>query len=113
MAKQIIALDKNQGDVGFFNLRVAFWFPVAAGKEVPVPGLNSSAYNGASAAEINSLALGSVVEVVRNFSFPTNTTGALIKSTLDAAYASVLASLPVKGDFYGIFRDSVGSTWSV
>lgn len=113
MAKQIIALETNPSDGGYISISTAMWFPVAAGKEVPVPTLTKSAWTGASPAEIQALQAGTMKEEVNTFRFPSSYTAAQIKAELQASYVTRLAylnSLPFQGQYYGVFFD--GSVWS-
>jgi hypothetical protein len=112
-AKQIITLETNTADGGQISVRVAMWFPVTAGKELPRPDMLKSAWSGASAGEMTALQTGTVVEETRTFNFPNSYTVTQIKAALVAAYATratYLATLPFQGQYYGIFYD--GATWS-
>lgn len=114
MAKQIIVLDTNPADGGAFNVRCAMWFSVTPGKEWPMGSGVGSAYTGASAAEVQAIQQGQVVEEVKSYSFPSTTTTANIKTALVNSYASrnaYLATQPFKGQYYGVFFDS-SNTWS-
>lgn len=113
MAKQVITLETNPSDGGAIIVNVAMWFPVTAGKEVPIPSLTKSTWSGASAAEIQALQLGQVKEEVQVLRFPSSFTTAQIKAALVSAYndrKTYLASLPFQGQFYGVFFD--GTVWS-
>lgn len=114
MAKQIVILETNTDNGGAFSVRLVFWFPIVAGKQVPIPALTKSLWTGASAAEITALQNGSVVEELRNFSFAKTETTANIKLFLAKAYAdrkTYLDSLPFVGQFYGIYLDDT-TGWS-
>lgn len=114
MSKQIIVLDTNPADGGSISVRCAMWFPVTAGKEWPLGSGAGSAWVGASAAEVQSIQQGQVVEEVKAYSFPSTTTVPNIKTFLVNAYGTrnqFLASQPFKGQFYGVFFDS-SNTWS-
>lgn len=109
MSKQIIVLDQNSGEVGTFSLRVAFWIP--QNPALPNPGITASSWSGASNPELVALQNGTILEVVRAYTFPIATPVATVKSTLNAAYAALVAALPSKSAYYGVFYDSV-SFWS-
>jgi hypothetical protein len=114
MSKQIIVLDTNPSDGGAINVRCAMWFPVTAGKEWPLGSGAGSAFTSASAAEIQSIQQGQVVEEVKAYNFPSTTTVANIKVALVNSYTSrnaFLVTQPFKGQFYGVFFDS-SNTWS-
>lgn len=114
MAKQIIILENNASEGGLSALRVAFWLAAVSGQEVPLPQLAQSSWKLASSDEIAALQTGAVIEEVRNFTFPTSIGTDDIHKILQIAYqdrVEYLASIPPKGQFYGIFFD--GSSWSV
>ncbi len=78
----------------------------------PVPVTNAtSAWQGASAPDLSAIQAGTIVEVVKGFTFPNATPAATIKSTLQSAFTALAAGLPSKGLYYGIFFDSV-TGWS-
>lgn len=112
MAKQIIALEKNLDQVGFVNIRVAFWLPVASGREVPRPGA-SSAYRSISTAELDALKAGTIIEEVYLENYPPAMSTTAIKADLLSRYgirATAILNLPDPNQYYGIFYD--GSVWS-
>jgi hypothetical protein len=114
MAKEIIILDTNPADGGSISVRCAMWFPVTAGKEWPLGSGAGSQFISASAAEIQAIQLGQVVEEVKNYSFPSTTTVPNIKTFLVNAFQTrqaFLATQPFRGQFYGVFFDS-SNTWS-
>lgn len=108
MAKEIIALDQSQAGTGMFTVRVAFWVTMA--QPVPVPNA-TSAWQGASAGDLAAIQAGTILEVVLGFTFPNGTPAATIKSVLQSAYTALQAGIPSKGQYYGIFFDSVNG-WS-
>jgi hypothetical protein len=113
MAKQIITLEVQPGVGGMTTVTYVFWFPVTVGKEVPQPSLTKSAYAGASAASLQALQLGQVIEESSSDTFPSSATKAQIQAQLQGIYsgrAAYLASLPPKGQYYGVFFD--GTVWS-
>lgn len=114
MGKQIIVLDTNPAAGGAVLVRCAMWFAVTAGKEWPLGSGSGSAFSNASAAEVQAIQTGQVVEEVKNFEFPSTTTVPTIKASLVNSYASrnaFLATQPFKGQYYGVFYDS-SNTWS-
>ena len=113
MAKQIIVLDTNPADGGAISVRCAMWFPVTAGKEWPLGSGAGSAWVGASAAEVQSIQQGQVVEEVKAYNYPSTTTVPNIKTALVNSWTSrnaFLATQPFKGQFYGVFLEN--SSWS-
>lgn len=113
MAKQVIVLDTNPADGGSISVRCAMWFPVTAGKEWPLGSGSGSAWQGASAAEVQAIQLGQVIEEVKAFSFPSTTTVPAIKAALVNTWGSrngYLAAQPFKGQFYGVYFEN--SSWS-
>lgn len=114
MPKQIIVLDTNPSAGGAFVVRCAMWFPVAVGREWPVGSGGGSAFSGASAAEVQAIQTGQVIEEVKQFEFPSTTATAAIKTALVNSYNSrntFLATQPFKGQYYGVYYDS-SSVWS-
>ena len=113
MAKSIIVLDTNPTDGGSIFVRCAMWFPVAAGKDWPLGSGSGSVWAGASAAEIQAIQVGQVIEEVKSYSFPSTTTVPNIKTALVNNYTSrntYLATQPAKGQYYGVYFEN--SSWS-
>lgn len=113
MAKQVIILDTNVSDGGLVAVRTAFWVPIAAGQEVAIPSLASSAWRNASGEEIAALQAGTVLEEVRQFIFGRSLGIDDIHKLLQIAYQDRLeyfASIPQRGKFYGAFLDD--GTWT-
>lgn len=114
MAKQVIVLETSTSDQGgSITIQAALWFPVASGREKPLPALAASAFANASQAELDALKAGTVLEEVKLFTFPATFTPNQIKAEMVAAYtsrATYLATLPNRMQFYGVFFD--GSVWS-
>lgn len=113
MAKQIVILDTNPADGGSIAVRCAMWFPVTAGKEWPLGSGSGSFWQGASAAEVQAIQLGQVVEEVKQFSFPSTMTTANVKAFIVNTYNTrnaFLAAQPFKGQFYGVYFEN--SSWS-
>lgn len=110
MAKEVIVLETNQNDGGFITIRAVFWIPVTSGQEQPIQSLAASAWSGASAAEIGALQQGTVLEEVRTFVFPSTMATADVQKLLQTGWnsrAAYLATVPPKGQYYGVYFDSV------
>ena len=111
MAKQIIVLDTLPGDGGRNMVRAAFWFPIQAGKRIPISGATSS-WTGASGQELTALADGSVVEEVVSMPFAASYTAAQIRAALLTAWTDRKAwkdAQPFSGQYYGVYYDG---SWS-
>ena len=114
MAKRIVVLDTNPADGGAISVRCLYWFPVTVGKEWPLGSGAASAWKDISAAELQAIQNGQVVEEQQSYRFPSTTTVPNIKSFLVDGWNSrnnYLAAQPAKGSFYGVFYDS-SNTWS-
>jgi hypothetical protein len=112
MAKQIIVLDTLPLPGNISQVNVVFWFPVAAGREIALPGA-SSVFKNASAAENGEIAAGRVVEEQFQLQSPPGTSAALVKTQLQAAYANrkaIFDAKPNPNQFYGLAWD--GTTWA-
>jgi hypothetical protein len=110
--KQIIILGVNPGPGGTLAVNCAYWFPVTVGQQVPTPNL-SSAFRGASIAELSSLQNGLTVEQTITLTFPVGTPTASIQTALQTSYAAALAAFqaqPAPNQFYGAFFD--GTIWN-
>lgn len=83
----IILREDARRTPGFVYVEAAFWFPVPAGKELPRPG-TTSAYAGASAAELTALQNGTVEEEVYTFILANSLTLAQKQGSLSAAWDS-------------------------
>lgn len=114
MAKQVIILETNPADGGQNTIRAVFWFAVPVARRVPLPATTMSAWSGADAnTELIPIRDGSVLEEVKQLSFPQSFTTAQIKGALQASYTdrqTYLATLPPRLQYNGVFWD--GATWS-
>ena len=113
MAKQIIILETNPADGGMNTIRAVFWFAVILAKRVPKAGNTTSKWSGADATETAALVDGSVVEEVRDLSFPTSFTTVELKAALQKAYAdraAFLGAQPFRLQYAGVWWD--GTSWS-
>lgn len=111
--KQIIILETNPSEGGLITIRVAFWLPVPAGAEVPIPSLAQGAFKDISPEELALLQSGAILEEVRQFTFPQSLNVDDVHKILQIAFndrAEYLASIPRKGQYYGAFFD--GNGWS-
>ena len=114
MAKQIIVLETNPEDGGFNDMKVVFWFAVPANRLVPQPQITFSAWDGATAAEIQAIKDGLVYEDVQHIRVPSSYTPTELKAVLNKAYtdrAAFLGALPFKYQYKGIYFDSM-TGWS-
>lgn len=112
MAKQIIILNNPPGSSGDTNVVYAFWLTLPAGQQTPNPGM-TSAYRGASAAEIASLKTGAVVEEINAGQYPASWTLAQIQGDLQTKYTarqSAISSQANPNLYYGSVWD--GTTWT-
>lgn len=96
-------------------VRVAFWFPVAAGSEVPLPqGVSTvGALAFATQAERDALSAGSVLEIVVTLQLPETSTMAQLKTALINAYnqqQSKISNRLNPGVFAGSSFD--GTSWA-
>lgn len=117
MARQITILETNPSDGGEIQIRVAFWFPVPSGQEVPLAGfvsaIKTNTRNAVTGAEATDLADGKVVEEVQTVRLPASSTPVQVKANLVARRAdraTYRATLPVAWQFYGVVYD--GTAWS-
>lgn len=119
MARQIIALEVYQPVPGLQTIKVAFWFPIAAGKEYKKPNFQSAVdanLAGAAAVtgpELTALQAGQVLEEVQTFTFGVSKTTVEIKAQLVQAYtdrATAVANLPNPIAYYGVNYNGVA--WS-
>ncbi len=109
--KQIIVLDTQLVPGIGTSVNYIFWYPVAAGREIP-RGAGSS-YKNASAPELTALQNGQVVEEVLNRQFISGTTAVSVKAQLVAEYAVRAATFAAKPDpnqFFGLFYEN--AAWS-
>src|SRR5438309_8604190 len=112
MAKQIIILNRSVGPSGDQNVVFAFWLTVPAGQLIPNPSV-TSAYRGASAAEIGSLKTGAVVEEINAAQYPSGWTLGQIQTDLQAKYTARQNQITAQLNpnlYYGSFWD--GTAWA-
>lgn len=116
MARQITVLETSTGDGGEIAIRVAFWFPVTAGQEVPLPSFTSqikgSTHNPVTSQEAADLAAGVVVEEVTTIKLPASSTLVQVKAhliTKRTDRATYRATLPPLWQYYGTVYD--GTSW--
>jgi hypothetical protein len=112
MAKEVIILDTNAQDGAILQMSALFWFAAPAGKERPTSG--GSQWTGASQAEHDAIRAGTVIEESRTLQVPKSMTAAQIKAYLLSIWTdrqAYLASLPTRGQYYGVFYDGVNG-WS-
>lgn len=112
MAKQIIVLDTLPLPGGISQVNVVFWFPVAAGREIAIPGATSK-YKGATDVENGAIAAGQVVEEAFQLQSPPGTSTATVKTQLQSAYTNrkaVFDARPNPNQFYGLAWD--GTAWA-
>lgn len=87
--RQFVATGPDGDTAENITLRVAFWFPVNAGSEVPVPPEQpATKVPDATAPEIEALRAGSIIEDVQTVVLPQDSTKAQVKAGLVNAYTT-------------------------
>src|SRR6266436_2233833 len=112
MAKQIIILNTALGPSGDINVVYAFWLTVSAGQQIPNPGM-TSAYRGASAAEIASLKTGAIIEEINSAQYPASWTLGQIQTDLQTKYTTRQNAVNAQANpnlYYGAVWD--GASWT-
>ncbi len=111
-ADRIIVLGVDTSEGGWIKVTVVFWFPVAAGEELPLPGVTSG-FRGASAAELTALQTGAMAEEVHTVKLANTLTPAQIQGSLSAAWDARKAyrdGQMAAGEHYGATMNDLG-TW--
>lgn len=104
--KKIIILDAQTDPGGGLNVHVCGWFPVEAGREIPIPGA-TSIYRDATDAELLALQLGEIIEESDALQYPATWRLAQIRGDLVTKYnARAIAILwrELGWDFLGALR---------
>lgn len=110
MAKQIIVIEVVPDD-GRNVIRYVAWFgPYPVNRRVPRPDVSASFYSGATAAEIDQIKSGEIVEEVRDIRLPASYTATEVRIAVLKDYqdrAAWLAAQPFRLQYFGTYFDSV------
>ena len=115
MAKKIIILQDDVPRPGVRRIRFCFWFDVPPGNEMPAS--RSSAYADATPAELDAIALGTVLEYVHQTDLAGDYTPTELKdfatrmyTAIDNAFVTDQPAIGYPGKSYGTYWD--GTSWS-
>ena len=111
--KKIILLELRPGTgLGDNQVSACFRFAVPHERRVPRPGAGS-AYRGSTAAELEDIASGAVIEETVSLQMQPDCSRQMLNETLESMYArrvAELAALPNINEFYGAAWN--GEVWS-